>query len=172
MKLSEIKALSTRTRKFEELLAELFSLEGFDVSTQVSGSNIMYAADLVITSKKGTKANIEAKLYASRAMPTSVVMDGIQVTEGIRRALGLPKAIFAAAIQIPDVVKEEATPLYPAVSIYDLNALTFLFGKHPRLQWRFEELIRESMTFSDTPIANPTRIDVTTDIDLTPKRER
>jgi hypothetical protein len=165
MKLSDIRALSDRARKFEDLLAEVFRLEGFDVNTQVSGSNVVYAADLVITSKKGTNAIVEAKLYASRAMPMSAIMDGIKVADAVRRTLRMPKAIFAAAIQISEVVRQEADRLYPAVSIYDLNALTFLFNKYPRLQGRFEELIRESMTFSDAPVAKPTRIDVSSDVD-------
>jgi hypothetical protein len=165
MKLSDIRALSVRSRKFEELLAEVFRLEGFEVSTEISGGNMMYAADLLITSGSGAKAIVEAKLYASRNMPISAVMDGIRNAEGVRRALGVGKAIFAVAIRISEAVKEEASKRYPAVSIYDVNALTFLFGKHQRLQERFEELIRESMTFSDTPIAKPERVDVTSDVD-------
>jgi hypothetical protein len=39
MKLSDVAALSDRTRRFEELLAEVFRLEGFNVSTEVSGDS-------------------------------------------------------------------------------------------------------------------------------------
>jgi hypothetical protein len=62
MKLSDIRALSVRSRKFEELLAEVFRLEGFEVSTEITGGNVMYAADLLITSGSGAKAVVEAKL--------------------------------------------------------------------------------------------------------------
>jgi hypothetical protein len=92
-------------------------------------------------------------------------MEGIRNTEGVRRTLRVPKAIFAVAIQIPEAGRDEANKLYPAVSIYDLNALTFLFGKYHELQDRFEELVRESMTFSDTPVAKPERVDVASDVD-------
>jgi hypothetical protein len=125
----------------------------------------MYAADLLITSGSGAKAVVEAKLYASRNIPISAVMDGIRNVEGVRRALGVPKAIFAVAIQISEAVREEANKHYPAVSIYDVNALTFLFGKYRGLQERFEELIRESMTFSDTPVAKPERVDIASDVE-------
>ncbi|MGY3404181.1 hypothetical protein ACVWZV_000294 [Bradyrhizobium sp. GM5.1] len=93
------------------------------MSTEITGGKLMYAADLLITSGSGAKAIVEAKLYASRSIPISLVMDGIRNAEGVRRALGVPEAIFAVAIQILESVKDEASKRYPAISIYDVNAL-------------------------------------------------
>lgn len=61
------------------------------MSTEITGGKLMYAADLLITSGSGAKAIVEAKLYASRSIPISLVMDGIRNAEGVRRALGVPR---------------------------------------------------------------------------------
>lgn len=87
MKPKDGRTITFQGRQFEKLLSELFELEGFTVSTEVSGGNMMYASDLVITSKGGTSAVVEGKLYSSRTMPSSAILDGIEVSRQLDRGL-------------------------------------------------------------------------------------
>ena len=167
MRLEDIRTLSERTREFERLLHDLFLREGFKVTVQAQPkvqSTRFFIADLLIESKDGNTAIVEAKLFSSRSMPPSAILSAVNQLETYRRLFNATKGILATAIQISHETKDRLRSLHPALLIYDLDVLVFLFTKYYDLQKRFEELTRAALTFSDVPDANPENVDINADL--------
>jgi hypothetical protein len=167
MRLEDIRTLSKRAQEFERLLHDLFIRERFEVTARpmhkVQGARI-FAADFLIKAENGNTAIVEAKLFSSRSMPPSVILSTVNQLESDRRLFDARRGILATAIQISHEAKDRFRLLHPALLIYDLNALVFLFTKYYDLQKRFEALTRAALTFSDVPEPNPENVDIHADL--------
>ncbi|MGY4601116.1 hypothetical protein ACVWXL_008862 [Bradyrhizobium sp. GM22.5] len=93
------------------------------MSTEITGGKLMYAADLLITSGSGAKGHCRGEALRVAQHP-DIIGHGWHPKCGRRSPrFGRSEAIFAVAIQILESVKDEASKRYPAISIYDVNAL-------------------------------------------------
>jgi hypothetical protein len=103
MRLEDIRTLSLRAQEFERLLHDLFVREGFKVTARPQPkvqSPRISITDLLIQSKDGNTAVVEAKLFSSRSMPPSAILSAVNELENHRRLFRATKGILATAIQI------------------------------------------------------------------------
>ena len=132
---------------FVAFVADLFGAEGFNVKYDTPVGDLR--PDLVISSKTGATAVVEAKLYRSRIAPVSVLLQAAAQTEGYRRRIETDKAILVIGNKISALGRETLSQQHPDLVLYDVDTLAFLVAKHPSLVGPFDDLTRQATTFSD-----------------------
>lgn len=148
--------------RFENLIAQLFRLEGFGVEEE----NLGFASrlDLFLRSRTGKTAAVEVKLYRTRTLSISTLRRIAAQLEYERRRMNADHSVLVTSARIWRTQRDTLRAESPGLVFFDFDALTFLTGKYPQLASEFETLVRETL-ISDEPLeVLDERLDISTDV--------
>jgi hypothetical protein len=128
-------------RRFEQLVAEIFRAEKFEV--QVSPIAGTFEVDLFLKSHTGRTAIVECKLYRTRQLSAGTLRRIVTQLEMYRRQYEADRAVLVTAARIPHASRVALTEENPRLVFFDLDALKFIVLSHPRLGSQLEEILRE-----------------------------
>ena len=155
-------------REFEEIVAEILRLHGFDVSANVRQG--IFEADLIVTSKQGKTAVVEVKAYSSRSINLSALVRAANQLIHAKQVFKADRAILAVSAILTDLEKDVLQRALPALIVYDVSELTFLAAMDGDLYQRLTEFLRRSQPFSSPSTTPPMKVDPTADVNQpTPK---
>jgi hypothetical protein len=96
-------------------------------------------------------------------MPVSALTQaGIHIEFG-RQAFQANRAVIVVGGKVTPLARE-ALKQFPGLVVYDIGILAFLAAKHPTLIETFEEIIRETLVFSETIEPTPIEVDIAADL--------
>jgi hypothetical protein len=152
-------------KEFEDFVAALFTAEGFEVAREIQLSP-QARADLMISSSNGKTAVIEVRLFQTKIISASNLLQIAAQVELYQRLAQATKAMIVVSGEVPQEVREALKKLTEAI-IYDIGTLAFLVLKHPRLLEQFEAITRQSLPFSEAFEPKPSEANITHDLSET-----
>jgi hypothetical protein len=149
-------------QRFEKLIAELFRANGFTVEEQPRIAGMQ--PDLLIRSHAGATAVVEVKLYHSRTMPTAALAKAAAILEHLRRSSNATRSILVVGCHVSQLAKNTLKEQFTNLIIYGVDEIAFLLSNEPNLNGDFDDIIRETFSFSDPIEMQAHSVDVKKDI--------
>lgn len=154
--------------RFETLIEQLFQMEGLEVSRPDFRTQTRdLGCDFLIKSNSGKSAVVEIKLYRSRQASFSTILQIAAALEFARQNSNADVGILVIGNKIAAFNEVQFKDYFSKIVIYDIDAISFLVGKHFSLNAELEEIIKEAAIFSERPELRPRNVNI--DADLLPK---
>jgi hypothetical protein len=134
--------------QFQELVAEFFRRNAFNVQQERPIANREFRVDMIISSKDGGSAVVETKLFRSRQVATQTIKNIASGLEAARRGASASKAILVMTARLDPLGQAELRTLEHVV-IYDFDRLVWLLTDYPDLAARLDEILQDAHAYGN-----------------------
>lgn len=136
--------------EFEEIVAEIFSLNNFSVQREptVKVRDALFRPDLLVESSERS-ALVEIKLCRSRPVPTKILLSAANSLKRLMEMTQKEFGILAVSSDVSDKQREIIRSTHPGIRIYDLSVIALLVLRDANLAERFEKFARDAFAFSN-----------------------